>query len=430
MFTTHSGSLERCVPCLLHGDEGVGLRRKPVMQMLWGPLLRAGLGAIHRLFLITTCPHKYYSKYNQGASAGNPVLDRFMLECSRSASRAYYTGIETSHGRFHLVFLGLAGDHPFQVKMSHSLRSHLRVDLCPWCHASTREDVPFEDFGLDASWRKTVFQSVPWARTAIPPLFLLPGGDHPGFLKWDLMHMIPHGCARNFCASITCMLCGPMQLFSPEPGVGNRKERCLDAAHAQFESWLACTNNSIRDLQEFTPQNLQWVQNRDYPDCNCKAADTSLWIKWLLDLLGTMPWKAQEPLDHAYKGLEALDAFLRLCYKNEDRLFFGPSQQRAGCDHLMTFLKKYEALAVYWFNKNWCLFGFTPKCHFSAHWHDELHQAMRQSRKWAWNPAAFSTPMMEDFVGLCSRMSRTVHAGGVPIGTIRKYLVQARRVWD
>lgn len=430
VYTRHGGNLEFCLPCMLHGDEGVGHRRKPVMQLLWGPLLRAGLGAIHRLFLITTCPHKYYSKFNMGAAAGNPVLDRLMLECGRSASRSYYTGIETEYGRFFLVFLGLAGDHPFQVKVCHSLRGHLRVEVCPWCHASTRSDVPFEDFGLRAAWRKTIFQSVPWSRDMQPPMFLVPGGDHPGFLKWDLLHMITHGCARNFCASITCMLCGPMGLFSPEPGPGKRKERCLDAAFAQFDSWLACTGQSVRDLKEFTPENLQWINNRDFPDSNCKAADTTLWIKWLLDLLGTMPWRPQEPLEHAYEGLLHLDAFLRLCYTHEDRLFFGPVQQQDGCEHLLKFLFAFEALAIYWFNRNWCLFGYTPKCHYTAHWHEELWDALRQSKRWTWKPAAFATPMMEDFVGICSRMSRSTHAGSVPIGTIRKYLVHALQMWE
>eukprot|EP00435_Cladocopium_sp_Y103_P036326 s630_g9.t1 len=324
-----------CLPCLLHGDEGVGHRRKPVMQMLWGPLLRVGLGAIHRLFLVTCCPHKYYSKYNQGTAAGNTVLDKLMVECGRSAARAYYSGIETSHGRFHLVFLGLAGDHPFQVKMSHSVRSHLKVDICPWCEANVRDDVPFEDFSLGATWRKTVFQSVPWAPGTQPPMVLIPGGDHPGFLKWDLMHMIPHGCARNFCASITCMLCGPMQMFAPRPGPTKKKERCLDAAYEHFEAWLACTGQCVRDLKEFSPENLQWINNRDFPDSNCKAADTTLWIKWLLDLLGTMPWEWQEPLDHAYQGLLAVDQFVRLCYNGNDRLFFGPEQQKAGSETLL-----------------------------------------------------------------------------------------------
>ena len=263
-----------------------------------------------------------------------------------------------------------------------------------------------------------------------PPMFLVPGGDHPGFLKWDLLHMITHGCARNFCASITCMLCGPMGLFSPEPGPGKRKERCLDAAFAQFDSWLACTGQSVRDLKEFTPENLQWINNRDFPDSNCKAADTTLWIKWLLDLLGTMPWRPQEPLEHAYEGLLHLDAFLRLCYTHEDRLFFGPVQQQDGCEHLLKFLFAFEALAIYWFNRNWCLFGYTPKCHYTAHWHEELWDALRQSKRWTWNPAAFATPMMEDFVGICSRMSRSTHAGSVPIGTIRKYLVHALQMWE
>ena len=143
-----------------------------------------------------------------------------------------------------------------------------------------------------------------------------------------------------------------------------------------------------------------------------------------------MPWRSEEPLEHAYEGLLHLDAFVRLCYTHEDRLFFGPVQQKDGCQHLLKFLLAFEALAVYWFNRGWCLFGYTPKCHYTAHWHEELWEALRQRKRWAWNPAAFATPMMEDFVGICSRLSRSTHPGSVPIGTIRKYLVHAMQMWE
>ena len=429
VFSRYGAELQRCIPCLLHGDEGVGLRRKPVLQILWGSLLRVGCGAIERFFLYTTCPHKYYSKYNAGSASGNIVIDRLLEEFARSASRAYYQGIETPHGQVYLVFLGLAGDHPWQVKAVHSLRSHLAVEVCPHCHANVWESVPFEDISRTAMWRKTVFQSVPWPRGTRNPFGVLPHGDHPDFLKWDLMHMIPHGCGRNFCASVTCMLAGPLSFFSPSDEEGTKKERCLSAAHAQFESWLACMHKTVRDLKDFTPELLQWKLNRDFPDCNCKASDTTLWIKWLLDLLGTMPWKWSEPLQKAYEGLEALDSFIRLCYSG-DRLFFDARRQQEGADYVERFLQAYTHLASYWWSRNWCLFGFVPKCHFTAHWHEELSEARRLGQCWAWNPGAFSTPMAEDMVGQCSRISRGVHPGAVPVNTIRKYLVHARQQWD
>eukprot|EP00435_Cladocopium_sp_Y103_P021687 s270_g5.t1 len=394
--------LSYCLPCLVHGDEGVGHRRKPVLQLLWGPLLRVGLGASDRLFLITTCPHKYYSGHNEGVAAGNPVIDRLMKECARSACKAYYQGIPTKFGTFKLVFFGLAGDHPFQTKVSVSWRGHLRNEICPWCEANTY-NVPFEDCSSSAKWRRTLFHSVPWK--VPPPFAIIPGGDHPSFIKWDLMHMVPHGCARNFCASVVCMLCGPMGMFAPPPGPGLKKDRCLRACYSLLDSWLMCVGKSMRDLKEFTPENLQWKLNRDFPDSNCKASDCNLLTKWLLDLIGTMPWEMTEPLKMAYEGLESLDQF--------QRLFMDPARQLSTRDACVGFLSAYSRLAVYWHSQNWCLFGYTPKYHYTGHWDHELSEAIRNCLDWAWNPGAFSTPMMEDFVGLTSRISRSVHAGTV-----------------
>ena len=415
----------RCLPCLLHGDEGVGHRRKPILQLLWGPLLRVGLGAVDRLFLITSCPHKYYSGYNEGTAAGNVVIDRLVAECARSACRAYYQGIPSKFGTFRLVFLGLAGDHPFQTKVCGSLRSHLRKDICPWCHANL-SNIPFEDFGPTAAWRRTVFQSVPWKSS--PPFSILPGGAHPSCVKWDLMHMVPHGCARNFCASVICMLCGPLGLFEPLPGPALRKDRCLIAAHKMLDSWLMCVGKSMRDLKEFTPENLQWKLNRDFPDSTCKASDCILLTKWLLDLIGTMPWEMTEPLEMAYQGLQNLDTFQHVCYTG-DRLFLNLERQCSARDACAGFLEAYAKLAVYWYQRGWCLFGYTPKCHYTGHWDDELSGAIERGDEWALSPGAFSTPMMEDFVGVASRISRSVHPGAVPINTIRKYLVEMRRRW-
>ena len=42
VFKTHSNELGHCIPCMLHGDEGTGHRRKPVLQLSWGSLLRVG----------------------------------------------------------------------------------------------------------------------------------------------------------------------------------------------------------------------------------------------------------------------------------------------------------------------------------------------------------------------------------------------------
>ena len=430
VYTRHGGNLEFCLPCMLHGDEGVGHRRKPVMQLLWGPLLRAGLGAIHRLFLITTCPHKYYSKFNMGAAAGNPVLDRLMLECGRSASRSYYTGIETEYGRFFLVFLGLAGDHPFQVKVCHSLRGHLRVEVCPWCHASTRQRCSFWRFWSTCGLAQDHFPisslEPRHAATHVsgawrwPPWILEVGSfayDHTWLCsKFLCQHYLyalwSHGAVQSWAwpwkeegAMPRCCICSVWQLVGLHWPKRSRLERIYP--------W----ESAMDQQQRFPRFELQscWHYVVD------QVASGPTWHNALASpgALGACLWRPATP--------GCIPAAVLYTWGSA---FFGPVQQQDGCEHLLKFLFAFEALAIYWFNRNWCLFGYTPKCHYTAHWHEELWDALRQSKRWTWNPAAFATPMMEDFVGICSRMSRSTHAGSVPIGTIRKYLVHALQMWE
>lgn len=429
VFSDHAGHLHHVIPCMLHGDEGVGHRRKPVMQISFGSLLRVGKASLERMLLITSCPHKMYSKFNKGSVAGNVVLDKLMEECGRSALIAYTRGIETRGHTFYLAFLGLAGDHPFQTKAYRSTRGHLKTDICPHCHANTYS-VPFEEMGLGAMWRKTVFQSLPWSRDVAIPLALMPGASHPSFIRWDLMHMLPHGCARNFVASIICMLAGPLDVFLPSGGGGlNSKEHRLDEAYTHFQSWLDCKGKHVRDMKEFTLENLGWKQNRSYPEMTCKASDCTLLIQWLIDFLSTTPLASELALEYALNGLVGLDEFQRLAYTG-DRLFWNEEKQRQGKIHLGTFLWAYVGLRHHWHQRGWTLFKIVPKLHYAAHWHDELTTSLKDKKKWALNPGAFATPILEDFIGVVSRIARTSHPSSVARTTIYKYLVQVRKAWS
>ncbi len=428
VYSDHANELDHCIPCMLHGDEGVGHRRKPLLQLSWGSMLRIGCGSLERMFLITSCPHKMYSKFNKGSSVGNTVIDKLLEECARSALMGY-TGIETNSGhRFYLVFLGLAGDHPFQTKAYRSTRGHLKVDICPHCHANTYS-VPFEDVSLGAMWRLTVFQSLPWRRDAPIPLALMPGANRPSFIRWDLMHMLPHGCARNFVASVICMMAGPMDIFLPGGDQTlNSKEHRLEEAHTHFQSWLDCTGQHARDMKDFSLDNLGWRQNRSYPEMTCKASDCNLLIKWLIDYLTTTPLLFDWVLETTLAGLQGLDEFMRLAY-SDDRVFWNEEKQEQGKICLGMFLHSYVQLQRYWYERGWTFFKTVPKKHYSAHWHHDLWESLKDGKQWALSPGAFSTPILEDFIGVVCRISRTAHPSSVARTTIFKYLVQVRKVW-
>ena len=237
--------------------------------------------------------------------------------------------------------------------------------------------------------------------------------------------MVPHGCARNFVASVICMMAGPMDIFVPG-GVDGRMRRNrdlrLDVAHSHFQSWLDATGQHVRDMKEFTVENLGWSQNRSFPDMSCKAADTTLMIQWLIDFLTKVPFERCYVLEVTLDGLQGIDEFQRQSYTG-DRVFWDRLKQREGMYNLGRFLASYVKLGAYWHNRRWTLF------HFTAHWHEALRQSVSAGNAWALSPGAFATPLMEDFIGRMSRIARTAHPSSVARTVINKYLVEVKRVW-
>ena len=425
VFNDHAEELSVCIPVLLHGDEGVGHRRRPVLQLSWGPMLSIGGGSWDRLFLMTTCPCKLYAHLNKGNEAGNRILDRLFDEMARSLRRAYWAGITVSDVTFHLVPLGLSGDHIFQTKAYRCIRHHTCNEICPHCLANV-SDVPFEHIHMTATWTQTVFKCVPWTKT--PPFAAIPGGDEPSFIQFDLMHVLPHGCGRTFIASVICMMVGPLGLFGPTSKQTSRATR-LHEAFTSFSSYCEAHGLHPRDMQEFTIDNLGWETLASFPDCSCKAMDCVMMFQWCIDLLSSVPFEKNDALDWAYAGCCGFDDFNRLCYCSEDRIFWTREEAKQGYAHLQKFLKAYRALAFHWHQHSWTLFNIVPKFHFAAHWLWSLHEFLQSDRMWCLNPGAFGTPMMEGFVGYTSRISRTTHPSAVAIGTIRKYLVEVRKAW-
>ncbi|CAE7383385.1 unnamed protein product [Symbiodinium sp. CCMP2592] len=357
--------------------------------------------------------------------AGNRILDKLFDEMARSLRRAYWAGITVGDVTFHLVPLGLSGDHIFQTKAYRAIRHHTCNEICPHCLANV-SDVPFEHIHMSATWTQTVFKCVPWTKT--PAFAAIPGGDEPSFIQFDLMHVLPHGCGRTFIASVICMMAGPLALFGPTSKQTSRATR-LHEAFTSFSSYCEAQGLHPRDMQEFTIDNLGWDTKASFPDCSCKAMDCVMMFQWCIDLLSSVPFARNDALDWAYAGCCGFDDFNRLCYCSEDRIFWTREEAKQGYAHLRKFLKAYRALAFYWHQHSWTLFNIVPKFHFAAHWLWSLHEFLQSDLLWCLNPGAFATPMMEGFVGYTSRISRTTHPSAVAIGTIRKYLVEVRKAW-
>lgn len=432
VFEDHASELHLTIPILMHGDEGVGHRRKPVLQISWGPVLGAGQASLKRLYLITSCPAKLYSQYNKGIEAGNPVIEKLLDAVGKSLMRAYFQGVELPKDavcgveRIYLVCIALCGDHPWHVKSMKCLRHHTRKYICPLCLANIGAEIPFEDVSMNAMWTQTVGQSPPFQGQ--PPLWQVPGSMAHEFMKIDLMHTLPHGVGRNFAASAICMLAGPLGHFKSSGHHRRDKDSVLEAAYDDFSAYCRAVGQQARDVKEFTKENLHWESNNKFPDLTCKASDCTLLVQWLVDYL-QRPFRRTEPLDLCFRTAVAFDAFNRLCYTSSSRVWFTRDEAQLAFEHIMTFLCCYKALTNWSFNHGWTLFMATPKLHFAAHFAFDLFKFLQSDAKVTFNPGVFATPMMEDFVGVTSRIARTSHPSSVARTVIFKYLVVARKAW-
>lgn len=199
-------TLNRCIPCKMHSDEGTGLRRSAVQQWSWGPVLSDSANSLDRYFFFSCANAELYKAYNSGYAIGNSFMDDVCQHFATQAAMAYTDGLfSEALGRFHLVFVGLEGDLPAQAR-AYRLCRHFRCSpnpMCPWCEADDLQ-TPFTDNRDCARWRNTVCASRPWESEG--PLAQIPGGNSERFLAKDLFHLCHLGAVRGFAVNFLCYL--------------------------------------------------------------------------------------------------------------------------------------------------------------------------------------------------------------------------------
>lgn len=66
VFRDFANTLDRCIPCKMHSDEGTGLRRSAVQQWSWGPVLSDSPNSLDRYFYFSCANAEQYKAYNSG----------------------------------------------------------------------------------------------------------------------------------------------------------------------------------------------------------------------------------------------------------------------------------------------------------------------------------------------------------------------------
>ena len=125
-------------------------------------------------------------------------------------------------------------------------------------------------------------------------------------------------------------------------------------------------------------------------------------------------------------GSRSINTFFRGIYQN-DVFIPGPVATDL-CDGLRVFIKCYLWQAHHSFHAGVPGFGLYPKLHGL---HEVQHKMARQIRLhgFAWNPAADSCSIDEDFIGRCAALSRTVSPKLSARRVIERYLCHIQIGW-
>ena len=241
-----SGVLDPCrtIPLVLHGDEGRGKKRRPVMIVNTHSLIGAGCrsyaawheeapelrkasmgvnlkgSSMETRFLAFVLPKSGYGK-------DSIYLHAMFDELVDDLVKLQTVGVTVGAHRWHLAVIGAVGDLQFFTKLCSLTRSYNHVakrsgqeankGICHLCMGGT-PGVSFEDFTDRPGWYSTQGLVDPWETT--PKLIRRLHVDvcnKAGYLKPDIWHCMHMGAGKNFVSSAV------VELLPRLPGHPNRK---------------------------------------------------------------------------------------------------------------------------------------------------------------------------------------------------------------
>ena len=225
-----SGALcpARTIPLVLHGDEGRGKKRQPVMVVNTHPLMGFGTRAcdeylrdapefreqsmgvnlkgasVETRFLAFVMPKVLYGK---GACFLHTMFDELVADLVKLQTEGVLIGDE----RWHLATIGAVGDLQFFQKMCNLTRSYTHISkrsgqemkngICHLCLGG-RPNISFEDFSDNPAWYASMGVEEPWE--TVPALIRklhVDVGNPAWFLRPDIWHCMHLGAGKYFLAS-------------------------------------------------------------------------------------------------------------------------------------------------------------------------------------------------------------------------------------
>ena len=220
---TDGKCLSRCVPILLHADEGRCVKKEQILVVNWQSMIGKGtrMSFEHLLpsksqglnfmgktystrFLVGTMCALHYRKKN--GHRLTKLLDALVDDLIHLYEEGATVSIGGSNLNLHLVPLGLKGDWPMLAKLG-NLRQHFgkkaapteNSGICHLCKAGAI-GIPYEEYDINAVWYESYLQERPWSTPSpFTRLPLLP--EQEVFFQFDLFHVMHKGIMAEFVGS-------------------------------------------------------------------------------------------------------------------------------------------------------------------------------------------------------------------------------------
>lgn len=279
--------LSKTCGLMLHGDEGRGLRKAPLMVIAAHSILGFGISTSTTgkkdtyikqtlnyeqptwttRYLLSVLPKQYYSDEGESIWESDAFQDLMKAICE-DLRQLYDHGIETPYGHYFFCVINVMGDWPFIAKCGNLARSYLNISKAESsrtepkgiCHICRADMVGVEWTDYDTyppTWLPTV--NTLCAFVAAPAALVLPkNNDFPESLfAWDLFHAWHIGCGKTFLASSLAAL------IMSSAYNGSVDLRC-EQATKDYTDWSALTGQRCQ-LRRITTAKLGGLSSTSYP---------------------------------------------------------------------------------------------------------------------------------------------------------------------
>eukprot|EP00435_Cladocopium_sp_Y103_P022447 s3978_g5.t1 len=416
------------VPWCLHGDEGRGLAKVPLLVTAFQFVIPV-LGDQHTSisghsfstrFASTFIPAKMYAKNDATYRDYHEVL-------ANDCDQLFFDGftIDSDYGSdtFYFGFCGLKGDWPYIRKAAGLVTGFKSARMCHFC-----DDNEWWKLGtfsnLHAYDGCDLNGPLPW-KGQPSPLRWVPGADNPAACRVDLAHTFAMGFGKDFCAGSLIALCH-IGMFG-----GGAIATKLERAYAKFREWVHAAKETCK-ITEFSLKVFKVSSLQYFPVLAGQGHDCIVVCKWISEFLSTASRDDIEDGNRVVFDLvkwtaDSANGFYRGLYKHG--VWIPRNDVPALCAHGWGITEGYQALARACKNRRWKLYRMRPKCHMHEHIVRDLElQVASPSSHYAINPNCWICWQDEDYIGKVSRISRRTHPLTVAKRTFVRVLMKYKRL--